>query len=546
MTKAMPLTANDDSELVALSRDGNREAFGQIVSRYQSLICSLAYSATGSLSRSEDLAQETFLTAWRQLEHLREPGKLRSWLCGIARNLIRTERRDQQREPTHAAEPLDQVQETPAREPLPLEEAITREEEAILWRALDRIPELYREPLVLYYREHQSVERVAQALELSEDAVKQRLARGRKMLEDQVAAFVQGALGRSAPGAAFTMGILAALPAMTAPAHAVGLGAAAGKVSGLLKASSAFAGAGVVLAAILGPILGIAGGWLGTKASLEGAQSDRERRFIKRVAWMAVGLSLTFTAALCFFVLATVSFWRSHGVGLSLLMGGTVAGFVILLFSLIFWSSRGQARIRLEEAAKLPPEAIAQGQAGWPLFEYRSQWRLFGLPLIHIRTGRRVGEKLRPATGWIAIGDAAAGIILAIGGVAVGGISIGGASLGVISVGGAAVGLLACGGLGIGIWSAAGLAVGCLASGGCAIAWQAAQGGSAIAHDFALGGAAFARHANDEAARAFIAGNSFLSMAGTAMRSGWLQVICFLPLGLVVWQAVRARKMPRR
>jgi len=59
-----------DVELVAQSMAGNRDAFGHIVSRYQSLICSLAYSATGSLGQSEDLAQETFITAWKHLGHL--------------------------------------------------------------------------------------------------------------------------------------------------------------------------------------------------------------------------------------------------------------------------------------------------------------------------------------------------------------------------------------------------------------------------------------------------------------------------------------------
>jgi polyvinyl alcohol dehydrogenase (cytochrome) len=76
-----------DQELVAQSLTGNRDAFGLIVSRYQSLVCSITYSATGCLSRSEDLAQETFLTAWKQLGQLQEPAKLRAWLCGIARNL---------------------------------------------------------------------------------------------------------------------------------------------------------------------------------------------------------------------------------------------------------------------------------------------------------------------------------------------------------------------------------------------------------------------------------------------------------------------------
>lgn len=80
-----------DDQLVAQSLGGNRDAFGKIVSRYQSLICSLAYSATGSLGQSEDLAQETFITAWKHLRQLREKQKLRAWLCGIARNRINNE-----------------------------------------------------------------------------------------------------------------------------------------------------------------------------------------------------------------------------------------------------------------------------------------------------------------------------------------------------------------------------------------------------------------------------------------------------------------------
>ena len=213
--------AHNDAELVSESLSGNRDAFGQIVAQYQSLICSLAYSATGSLSQSEDLAQETFLAAWKQLADLREPEKLRAWLCGIARNLINYSLRRQGREPSHAAEPLETVEEPPSLEPLPPDQAIGREEEAILWRSLERIPEIYREPLVLFYREHQSIEAVAQDLELSEDAVKQRLSRGRKLLHEQVLAFVEGALERTNPDRAFTAGVLAALPVLATTTKAV-------------------------------------------------------------------------------------------------------------------------------------------------------------------------------------------------------------------------------------------------------------------------------------------------------------------------------------
>jgi DNA-directed RNA polymerase specialized sigma24 family protein len=74
----MNLAERNDAELVAESLDGSREAFRQIVERYQNLICSLAYSATGNVNRSEDMAQETFLSAWKDLRSLREPDKLRT------------------------------------------------------------------------------------------------------------------------------------------------------------------------------------------------------------------------------------------------------------------------------------------------------------------------------------------------------------------------------------------------------------------------------------------------------------------------------------
>ena len=81
MTQPVKTTNWTDSELVTQTLTGNHDAFSWIVARYQSLLCSLAYSATGSLSQSEDLAQETFVIAWKQLADLREPEKLRSWLC---------------------------------------------------------------------------------------------------------------------------------------------------------------------------------------------------------------------------------------------------------------------------------------------------------------------------------------------------------------------------------------------------------------------------------------------------------------------------------
>ncbi|HLX71423.1 MAG TPA: sigma-70 family RNA polymerase sigma factor, partial [Verrucomicrobiae bacterium] len=249
------VAANNDAELVSGTLSGDRDAFAKIITRYQSLICSLTYSATGNLGHSEDLAQETFISAWKHLGQLRERDKLRSWLCGIARNRINNFLRREGREPIHKAESLEDAAESRSPEPLPVEYTMSKEEEAILWRSLERIPENYREVLVLFYREHQSAEAVAEKLELTEDAVHQRLSRGRKLLQEQVLMFVEGALSRTNPGQAFTISVMAALPALTLSAKAAALGTVAAKGATTVKA----AGMMGVFGAIASPLLTLFG-----------------------------------------------------------------------------------------------------------------------------------------------------------------------------------------------------------------------------------------------------------------------------------------------
>jgi RNA polymerase sigma factor (sigma-70 family) len=279
-----------DAELVARTLAGDRDAFNRIVSRYQILICSLAYSRIGHLGHSEDVAQETFITAWKRLRLLRQPEKLRAWLCGIAHNRAKQCLRHEGRLPLVDAEPLETASDMPAREALPSEQTISREEQAILWRSLEKIPELYREPLILFYREHRSIEHVAAELELSEDAVKQRLSRGRKLLQEGIEEFVEQTLRRTAPTPAFSSAVLAALPLTGGSATAVSVGAV-GK--GTLAAKSVFA-------AILLPFVGVFTGFGAQWLMFQGKDSHVTKLRLV-LTWLGV---LTFAvggnAAVCF------------------------------------------------------------------------------------------------------------------------------------------------------------------------------------------------------------------------------------------------------
>jgi len=533
-------TGGTDAELVGDSLEGNRDAFGQIVRRYQSLICSLAYSATGCLGQSEDLAQETFITAWKHLRQLREPAKLRSWLCGIARNRINNALRREGREPLHAAEPLASMPETPAADALPADHAINREEEAILWRSLERIPETYREPLVLFYREHQSVERVAEQLELSEDAVKQRLSRGRKLLHEQVLAFVEGALERTAPGKAFTMGVLATLPVFATSASAATVATAAAKGGTLAKSA---AGIGL-LNAVVGPILIFVCTYLGYRMDHDEASSPQRRAFVRRYYRLLVGCIAVFVLAVLSLTLAGLPLAKSNPMLFAGLLFGLGAAYLVVVAMFVIWIRRQHRRFRREETSGSSPlTAQAVGPLPVPVFEYKSRLSLLGWPLVHIRL--RGGLDRGPVKAWIAVGDAALGLIFAFGAVAVAPISFGGFAVGLLTIGGFALGPVTFGGFSLGWWALGGMAVGWQACGGCALAWSAAQGGMAVAHDFALGGVALARHANDAVAEAFFKQNGFSRNALAVLcHAQWMNLFFLVPLALW-WRSRRARRQQR-
>jgi RNA polymerase sigma factor (sigma-70 family) len=533
MTQALKTTDSSDSELVTQSLAGNRDAFGRIVARYQSLLCSLAYSATGSLSQSEDLAQETFVTAWKQLAELREPEKLRWWLCRISRNLTYDELRRQGREPIHKAEPLEELQESPAPEPLPSDYTISREEQAILWRSIERIPESYREPLVLFYREHQSVENVAAALDLSEDAVKQRLSRGRRLLHEQVMAFVEGALERTSPGKAFTIGVLAALPAFAISARAAGgVAAAQGGTAAKAAAISGLSGA------ILAPTLGFLGNYFAYRRGMDGAQSGDERDYIKRFYRKLNASILGFLAAYGLLMICAKQFVIDHHLVYSSLIIGLVLPFTFMIFaSGIFW-----LRAPRKFLAELALKGVA-GNPARPAWEYRSKFVLLGLPFIHVRVSGGLTVPVIPVKAWIASGDYAVGLMFASGNLAIAPVCIGASAIGLLSFGGCAVGLISLGGFSLGVWSFGALAFGWQVFGACAIAWNAANGGIAIAHNLAFGGIAHALQANNDAAGAYFQQSPFFRRPRLLLRYvAWLNLLWVIPM-LGRWRIVaRSRR----
>ncbi|HEU5081690.1 MAG TPA: sigma-70 family RNA polymerase sigma factor [Opitutaceae bacterium] len=490
-------SVTSDAALVAASLGGDQDAFAQIVSRYQRLLCSLAYSATGQLSQSEDLAQETFIEAWRKLEQLRDPEKLRAWLCGILRFKVSRLRRADNTEPVRRADVIDEADDVLSTEQPAPDLAVHKEEQAMLWSALERVPQSYREPLILYYREHQSVEHVAAALDLSEDAVKQRLSRGRKILQEQVLAFVEGALARSTPGKLFTLAVIAALPPLAQPAKAAGVAAIAAK-GGLMAKST-------VVASVIASMSGFINAVLALRATLDQSRTPLERRTVAKVTIVAFAGAMIFLGAL--FGLTRLGLYLpEQRIVLAIITQIIVIAGIVVWPVLLLKAMRGIRELRTAERKARPELFSDMDASGSSVGQYITRAKLFGVPLVHIRFS--AADKGDPYIfAWIAGGDRAVGILAAWGALAIAPIAVGSISVGVLSVGTLGIGVVSIGTVGVGA-----LSIGCATIAYkayawlSALGWQSAQGGGFnIARIAAEGPMAIAQHANDPVARQFLA-----------------------------------------
>ncbi len=169
-----------DTELVQRTLGGDQRAFDLIVARYQKSVASVARRACSNFAQSEDICQDTFVSAWRNMDKLKDPSKLKSWLCSIARYRAKDATRKRREVLTE-----DGTMEEPqtVEEDSPLRNTINLEERQTLLLALHGLPPNYRDPLILYFERGATTKQIAATLELSVDAVKQRMKRGKALLK---------------------------------------------------------------------------------------------------------------------------------------------------------------------------------------------------------------------------------------------------------------------------------------------------------------------------------------------------------------------------
>jgi len=178
--------------LVRKARDGDRPAFEELVRRTSRLVFARLYLETGDRQSSEDLLQETLLTAFRRLRWLEEPKNFRSWLLTIAQNLaVDAARHDlrKKRSPglSGGRKPPEPVlANVPSQSPGPEQEAEQEETRAAVLAVLRSLPEEYRLPLTLRYIGGADYDSICMQLGLTNGSLRGLLHRGMKLLRTEL------------------------------------------------------------------------------------------------------------------------------------------------------------------------------------------------------------------------------------------------------------------------------------------------------------------------------------------------------------------------
>lgn len=173
----------DDQDVIAAVLEGDTEAYGVLVQRYQKPIFNAAYRMTGSREDALDLAQDAFLKAFEELHRFRTGQKFFPWIYTIVMNRSKNHLRWNRQ---WKSEPMeDHEGDCEQHAPYQHEEALCRQLDSNrLVVALEKLPVDQREALVLRYQDDFSMEEIAQALRLSLSGAKMRIARGLARLRE--------------------------------------------------------------------------------------------------------------------------------------------------------------------------------------------------------------------------------------------------------------------------------------------------------------------------------------------------------------------------
>lgn len=178
---------HDDNDLVARSRAGDRDAYGELVRRHTARVARIA-AAQGVVGHDlDDVVQETFVRAWRSLARFRAGERFDRWLGGVATRTVKDHWRSRSRR-RESADGDSIVPFLASAGPDPAGEAVREEERRAVLAALGRLTADQRAAITLYYFEEEPIAAVAETLGWGQSKTKVVLHRARRTLAEILAA----------------------------------------------------------------------------------------------------------------------------------------------------------------------------------------------------------------------------------------------------------------------------------------------------------------------------------------------------------------------
>jgi len=316
------LTAVEQTLLadVLAATAGDRRAFERLVTQCRNTVTGIALAIVKDLDASEEVAQEVFIYIWQQLGTLREPASFLPWVRQMTRHRSYNYLRDNKVKQKVLGEEAESLLENFADPAASMQDLLEREQQQIIMQDfISQLPEDSREIVLLYYREEQSSQQVADLLGLSDANVRKKLSRVREQLKDSLLARYGQLILSTAPGLGFSTVVAAALTSVAPPvAAATSVSVAAQQSSWLAKIAVLLGGAMIgALAAVLGVVLGM-------KAVIKKADNEDEKTALKALR------NKTILWVLLSGLLLTVAYELTSGAW------APVAAFMLLIAGLIY------------------------------------------------------------------------------------------------------------------------------------------------------------------------------------------------------------------
>ena len=194
MTETEPESAVD-LELVRLAQQGDHDAFGQLVERNRRAVFRAAYAALGSAAEADDVVQDAFISAYRNLGSFRSQSSFKTWLLSIAwrkaldrrKMLSRWLRMTVAHAESFDGSP-DVLERLPSTRPSHDERLAGNELRRVLKRLIASLPRKLRDTLLLAGSGDYSYDEIAAMLGIPPGTVKWRVSEARRVLKQKLAA----------------------------------------------------------------------------------------------------------------------------------------------------------------------------------------------------------------------------------------------------------------------------------------------------------------------------------------------------------------------